>query len=65
MQPWEKEKTVNRKGKKKKKRSLKQKLGLAVEGLSLSLVCCSVIYSTLLYECAKQYMIKTGRYHQK
>ena len=65
MQPWEKQKTVNRNKRKKERRSLKEKLGLAVEGVTLSAVCCSVIYGTLLYEFTKQFILKIDKPQQK
>tara|TARA_E500000331_G_scaffold358163_1_gene423100 strand:- start:1910 stop:2107 length:198 start_codon:yes stop_codon:yes gene_type:complete len=58
MQPWEKEKTTKKQPKKKKGRSFRQKLGLAADGIVLGTVCCSVIYGSLLYECAKHTVLK-------
>jgi hypothetical protein len=51
MQPWEKEKTT------RQHKSFGKKVKLFAKGVGLGVVCCGVIYGSLLYSSAKYIIV--------
>ncbi len=51
MQPWESRK------KEMPKRSIRQKLGLLVDGITISTAACIVIYGSLVYEATRMVVV--------
>ena len=64
MQPWEnerlweREKSRMRQNSKKEKRSFREKLGLVSNAITLSVVTCTFIYGSVMYECFKEMAYK-------
>jgi len=51
MQPWEKEKTT------RQRKSFGKKAKLFAKGIGLGVMCCGVIYGSLLYSSAKYIIV--------
>ena len=51
MQPWEKEKTT------KQRKPFGKKAKLFAKGIGLGIMCCGVIYGSLLYSSAKYIIV--------
>ena len=58
MQPWEREKNAKVLKNKKAKRTIRKKIGLVTNALTISVVACTFIYGSVMYEFTKEVIFK-------